>query len=142
MIRGEHKLADGLARPRVKMVSCSCWMMATPPLVTTALSTWKSMVTLASFSCTSFSFISFRMSKASVTEGREDKEGQSVNGRKCSYNLTRVVRWVEEMRNTFGLSIKSESDSERDSEVKKKKKKRQDEGKEQKTRRKRDNAER
>ncbi|TNN64309.1 hypothetical protein EYF80_025439 [Liparis tanakae] len=65
VIRGEHRLAVGLASPRVNRVSCRRWMVATPPLATTAFSMWKNMPPCVSFSATSFSFISFRMSTAS-----------------------------------------------------------------------------
>lgn len=73
VISGEHRLAEGLARPSVKMVSCSRWTVGGPPLATTALSVWKSMVTCVSFITTSLSRISFRISMASVTESKTQK---------------------------------------------------------------------
>lgn len=68
---GEHRLAVGLARPRVKMVSCRRLMEALSPVAAKLLSVWNSVVTCESLRTTSFSFISFRMSTASLHERKK-----------------------------------------------------------------------
>lgn len=98
-IRGEQRLAVGLARPRVKMVSCSRWMVGTLPLDTKELSKWKSMVTCVSVNTTSFSFISFRTSTASVMERKRK--------RSCSQH----VRCFGEMGVQDSQSVKCDSEA-------------------------------
>ena len=72
-MRGEQRLAEGLANPRAKMLSWSL-LTTSGPFSLVALRTWNIRVRVVSVMDTSISFISFSMSTASATDERERRK--------------------------------------------------------------------
>lgn len=65
-MRGEQRLLDGLARPKVKMVSWRRRIVSASPFIAAVFIVRVSKLIVLSLNDTSFSFISFSMSIASA----------------------------------------------------------------------------
>lgn len=61
----------GLTRPKVNTVSCRRRMVVMSPFRAAALSMWNNLVAVVSNILTSFFFISFRMSAASIKKNKK-----------------------------------------------------------------------